>query len=58
MAGLYELMLKQLSKQDHYDFKLRALISVLVFAGTLRRQAKKQALSQKRISKNTDMDDQ
>ena len=58
VAGLYDLMLKQLSKQDHYDFKLRALISVLVFAGNLRRQAKKDMQNQKKISKNQDMDDQ
>ncbi|KAF4667709.1 Dynein heavy chain 10, axonemal [Perkinsus chesapeaki] len=39
MTVLYSLAQGQLSKQYHYDFKLRALKSVLVMAGDLKRSS-------------------
>ena len=45
---LYDLAQQQLSQQDHYDFTLRTLGTVLSMAGNLKRNIKSQAGQEKR----------
>lgn len=52
---LYELMKQQLSKAKHYDFGLRAITSVLILGGKLKRQALQNAPKAQKGGKTNDL---